>query len=137
MSRPIADAHCLIVADGDVLIRNALAEYLRHCGYKVIEAASSDEVMTALDLGSAKVDAILADASLPGRFNAFELRLQVKKRLPTVEIVLAGNVNSAAKAAGELCDEGPHLKRPYEAEMVVAHINRLLAASRRQDRPEN
>lgn len=124
------DTQCLIVADGDVLIRNALAEYLRHCGYKVIEAANSDEVMTALDLGSAKVDAVLADASLPGGINAFELRLRVAKRFPGTATVLAGSTDAAAKAAGQLCDEGPHLKRPYEAEKVVSHIRRLLAAAR-------
>ena len=137
MSKRLEDAQCLIVADGDVLIRSALAEYLRHCGYKVIEAASSDEVMTAVYMGSATVDGILADAGLPGRMNAFALRLEVKNRLPAVPVVLAGNVNAAAKAAGELCDQGPHLKRPYEAEKVVAHIKRLLAASRRQSATRN
>jgi len=58
------------------------------------------------------------------------------KRLPAVAVVLAGNVDAAAKAAGKLCDEGPHLKRPYEAKKVVAHIMRLLAASRRQGASE-
>jgi hypothetical protein len=58
------------------------------------------------------------------------------KRLPAVAVVLVGNVDAAAKAAGELCDEGPHLKPPYEAKKVVAHIKWLLAASRRQVAPE-
>jgi CheY-like chemotaxis protein len=123
---------CLIVADGDVLIRNALAEYLRHCGYKVIEAASSDEVMTALRLGAADVDAVLADAELTGASNAFELRIQLREEFPAVMVVLAGSIDAAAKAAGQLCDEGPHLRRPYEPEKVVSHIKRLLAAVRRQ-----
>lgn len=124
-------AHCLIVADGDVLVRNALAEYLRHCGYKVIEAANADEVMAALDLGSMKIDAVLADAELAGSVNAFELRIRIGKHLPHVTVVLAGSTDTAAKAAGEFCNEGPHLQRPYEPEKVVTHIKRLLAAARR------
>lgn len=131
MADEFADAKCLIVADADVLIRNALAEYLRHCGYKVFEAATSDEVIIALEEGAMKIDALLADAELSGRFNAFKLRLWVRDHHPDVEVVLAGSVDSAAKAAGQLCDEGPHLQRPYDAESVAAHIKRLLAATRR------
>src|SRR3546814_8800832 len=74
MSDEFPDPHCLIFADGDVLIRNTLAEYVRNCGYKVFEAATSDEVMLALEEGTVKIDALLADAELSGGFNAFELR---------------------------------------------------------------
>jgi DNA-binding response OmpR family regulator len=131
MAEELPDPQCLIVADADVLIRNALAEYLRHCGYKVFEAATSDEVIIALEEGAVEIDALLADAQLSGNFNAFELRIWVRDRYPDVEIVLVGNIDSAAKAAGYLCDEGPHLRRPYDPESVAAHIKRLLAATRR------
>jgi DNA-binding response OmpR family regulator len=59
MADELPDPQCLIVADADVLIRNGLAEYLRHCGYKVFEAATSDEVITALEEGAAKIDALM------------------------------------------------------------------------------
>ncbi|MBW8296389.1 response regulator [Sphingopyxis sp.] len=134
MENGLANAQCLIVADGDVLIRNALAEYLRHCGYKVIEAASSDEVFTALRRGTADVDAVLADAELRGSVNAFELPIRLREEFPAILVVLAGGVDAAAKAAGQLCDDGPHLRRPYEPEKVVSHIKRLLAAAKRQAR---
>jgi len=113
------------------LIRNGLAEYLRHCGYKVFEAATSDEVIIALEEGATGFQAMLVDAELSGELNAFELRMWVKKHYPDVDIILAGNVDRAAKAAGHLCDDGPHLQRPYDPESVVAHIKRLLAATRR------
>ena len=132
MAEEFPDPQCLIVADADVLIRNALAEYLRHCGYKVFEAATSDEVVIALEEGSLEIDALLSDAELPGRYNAFELRIWIKDQYPDVDVVLAGNIDSAAGAAGQLCDDGPHLRRPYDPESVAAHIKRLLAATRRQ-----
>jgi DNA-binding NtrC family response regulator len=132
MAEEFANPQCLIVADADVLIRNGLAEYLRHCGYKVIEAATSDEVIIALEEGALEIDALLADAELAGHHNAFELRIWVKDHYPGVDVVLAGNIDSAARAAGQLCDDGPHLRRPYDPESVAAHIKRLLAATRRQ-----
>ena len=128
MPEPTAEPHCLIIADGEVLIRSAISEYLRHCGYKVIEAANSDEVVTVIKEKSTGIRAILGDADLGGTMNAFELRLWLKKQHPEVHMVLAGNVDMAAKAAGELCDKGPHLKRPYDPQAVSAHIKRLLAA---------
>src|SRR3546814_6042911 len=81
MADEFPDPHCLIVADGDVLIRNTLAEYVRNCGYKVFEAATSDEVMLALEEGTVKIDALLADAELSGGFNAFELRIWVRDNI--------------------------------------------------------
>jgi DNA-binding response OmpR family regulator len=131
MAEELSDPPCLIVADPDVLIRNGLAEYLRHCGYKVFEAATSDEVIIALEEGATSFQAMLVDAELLGELNAFELRMWVKEHYPDVDIILAGNVDRAAKAAGHLCDDGPHLQRPYDPESVVAHIKRLLAATRR------
>jgi len=119
---------CLIVADGEVIVRSALAEYLRHCGYKVFEAATSDEVVTILEGSTSKIDAILADADISGAMNAFQLRVWAREH-HAIQMVLAGNIDTAARAAGELCDAGPHLKRPYDPEAVAQHIKRLLASA--------
>jgi DNA-binding response OmpR family regulator len=127
MPERTSEPHCLIVADGEVLIRNALAAYLRDCGYKVIEAASSDEVVAVLEDGAATPHLILSDAVLGGTINAFELRLWVRERFPDVHIVLAGSVDAAAKAAGQICEEGGSLPKPYDPQAVVQHIKRLLA----------
>lgn len=124
-------SHCIVVADSEVLIRDTIAEYLRGCGYKVIEAASSDEVVTILEHSSIEIRVVMADAELGGVMNAFQLRMWLRDHAPKVDMVLAGNVDAAAKAAGELCDDGPHLKRPYDTQAVVAHIKRLLAAANR------
>ena len=132
MSETKRPAHSIIVADRDVLIRGALADYLRHCGYRVIEAATCEEVVTVLEQDSASIQSVLADAELEGGQNAFELRLWVKQHHPHVTMMLAGNIDKAADAAGHLCDEGPHLKRPYDPQAVVEHIKRLIAAARSQ-----
>jgi hypothetical protein len=45
-----------------------------------------------------------------------------------VDIVLAGTPESAAHAAGELCEQGPHLMKPYEPKVVLDRLKGLLAA---------
>ena len=51
-----------------------------------------------------------------------EILLGGREDLIGLEIVLAGNVSAAAKAAGDLCDDGPHLKRPYDPQAVLNHL---------------
>jgi DNA-binding NtrC family response regulator len=121
----------IIIADSEVIIRNVLSDYLRQCGYKVIDAASSDEVVEILVDRATSISAILSDSDLGGSMNAFSLRFWVREKRPDIEFVLAGNVDAAAKAAGELCDVGPYLKRPYDPQLVLAHIKQLLAAARK------
>jgi CheY-like chemotaxis protein len=131
MEQSAAKTTCIIVADSEVIVRNVISDYLRHCGYKVIDAANSDEVVEILDGASAVISVILSDVDLPGSMNAFALRMLIRQRDPDIHFILTGNVAVAAKAAGELCDDGPHLARPYDPQAVVAHIMRLLATARR------
>jgi CheY-like chemotaxis protein len=38
----------ILVVEDDVLVRMPISQYLRDCGYKIIEAANADEAMTVL-----------------------------------------------------------------------------------------
>ena len=46
-TKPLA-IETVLVLDGDVLVRMPIAQYLRDCGYRVLEATSVDEAMTIL-----------------------------------------------------------------------------------------
>ena len=110
----------VLVADGEVLVRHALADYLRRCGYEVIEAASSDEALTVLAV------------TIGGSLSGFALAAWARASRPGLQVLLAGNVEKAADAAAGLCDEGPALARPYDPQLVVDRIKRLLAARDRR-----
>jgi hypothetical protein len=40
-------------------------------------------------------------------------------------MILAGTVEKAAREAGNLCEEGPHLTEPYEPSQVIDWIKKL------------
>ncbi|MBY0558476.1 MAG: response regulator [Hyphomicrobium sp.] len=103
-----------------------IATYLRDCGYRVIEAASSDEALLVLQHHSS-VDVLFSDVDVPGAIDAFGLSQWARKNRPEIKVVLAGSPKTAAKAAGKLCEEGPHLAKPYEPDAVEDYIRRLLA----------
>ncbi len=52
----------IMVIDADVLVRHVLAEYLRTCGYRVIEAASTDEAAAFMYEAGLTLEAVITDA---------------------------------------------------------------------------
>lgn len=121
----------VLVADGEVLVRIAIADYLRDCGYRVIETASSDEAMTVLGTADIAVDAMLCDAELSGSVSGFTLARWTRQNHPAVNVILVGSPTAAADAAGDLCDDGPTLARPYDPQLVSDRIRRFIAERNR------
>ena len=126
MDQPSASS--VLIVDGDVLSRHALADYLRHCGYVVVEAAHTDEALIALGDPALKVDVILCDVGAVGTRSAFELASWVRQNRPELEVRLAGTTANAADEAADLCETGPHLSRPYDPQSVMDYISRLRAS---------
>ncbi len=118
----------ILIVDGDIISRHAIADYLRHCGYAVVEAANTDEAFVALREPTLSIDVILCDVSALGSRNGFELATWVRSNRPELEVRLAAGSDVAAQTAAELCESGPHLARPYEPEAVMDYIKRLRAA---------
>ncbi len=114
----------LIVAD-EVLIRAALSTYLRDCGYRVIEAMSGDEAVAILKDQKVHVDIVFSDVQMEGRMDGFALAHWVRENRPGLQVVLAGTVAQSVKVAGDLCEQGPHLARPYEPQQVLEWIKKL------------
>jgi CheY-like chemotaxis protein len=106
----------------DVVVRLALADYLRECGYLVVEVASAEEAVTILEDGP-NIDVVLAEIALP-QMSGFELARLVRERYPAIGVILTSNPAAAADKAAELCDEGP-LEKPYDPEEVVRRIRQM------------
>jgi len=117
----------VLIAEDAVLVRMAIAAYLRDCGYRVVEAASSDEALLVLQHSAQPIDVLFCGVHVTGALDAFTLSQWTRKNRPQIKVILAGAPKSAAAAAGKLCEEGPHLAKPYEPHVVEDYIRRLLA----------
>ena len=118
----------VLVIDRDILSRHAISDYLRNCGYVVVEASNTDEGILALEEASLGIDVILCDIAAIGARSGFELAQWVRESRPNLEVRLAGSLDGAARTAADLCEVGPHLRRPYEPQAVVDYIKQLRAA---------
>jgi DNA-binding response OmpR family regulator len=119
----------VLVVEDDVLTRAILAEYLRHCGYRVFEAADSDEAARVVEHPDWRVDVILSAVEIRGSMDGFALSRWIRDSHPHVDVILAGSPRRAADAAGDLCENGPDLQKPYEPSQVVERIRRLRGTS--------
>lgn len=121
------DLRHILIVDGDIISRHAIAEYLRHCGYSVIEASNTDEAYAVLAEATVSTDIVLLAVTEVDTRQGFELAKWISANRSDLILKFAGGVESTVRTAAELCDNGPHLKRPYEPEMVVDYIKRMRA----------
>jgi CheY-like chemotaxis protein len=117
----------VLVVEDEVLLRLVIAQYLRDCGYKVIEAAHADEAIVVLNEPNLTIDVLFSDIEMPGTMDGFGLAQWTRSNRAGVDIILAGSVPRAVNAAANLCEEGT-LPKPYEPQSVHDRIRRLLAA---------
>ena len=117
----------ILVVEDEILVRSTIAEYLRSCGYRVIEAVNADEAMEVIRHLEIKLDIVFSDIEMPGTMDGFALASWIRKHRPELDVILAGSVRRAADSAKKLCEDGP-LPKPYQAEAVVRRIRRLMAA---------
>lgn len=125
----------ILIVESDILIRHPLAEYLRECGYKVFEAAGVTEARKLLSDGKFRFDILLADVDADNEL-AFGLAQWIRNEYPDIDVILAGTVEKAAQKAGNLCEEGPAVTKPYEHQLVLSRIKQSLAARGRASKPE-
>lgn len=116
----------VLVVEDEVLIRLTIADYLRDCGYRVIETASADEAMTVLQESGRPVNIIFSDVEMPGSIDGFGLSKWARQNRPGLPVVLVGSPAGAVNAAADLCEEGPLLSKPYEPQQLLDQIRRLL-----------
>lgn len=124
---------CLLLVEEDIAARTPLAQYLRECGFQVLEAADAGEARRILGDPAINVDVILADAEGVGE-SGFAFAAWVRANHPRIDVTLAGTVTKAAEKAGEICAEGPALTKPFDHQLVLREIRRLLAARDRRQR---
>lgn len=125
------DPEVILVVEDEILIRMVIADYLRDCGYKVIEAGSGDEALVLLQKKDISIDIVFSDIEMPGETDGFALSQWLRQHRPETQVLLAGSPAKAAEAAEDLCDDGT-LPKPYDHKVALDRIRRLLASRKKE-----
>src|ERR1700677_4253066 len=115
----------VILVEGDIIVRHPLAEYLRECVFAVFEAANGEQARRALKSSGLDIEVVLADMTTTG--SGFALRQWIRTENLAVEVLLAGSIQKAVEHAGQLCEEGPGVAKPYDHLLVLDQIRQAVA----------
>lgn len=133
MNMPDVERQTILLAEGEVIVRLAIGEYLRGCGQRVVEAADAVEAKAVLQSGL-EVHIVMSDAQLAGEENGFGLARWVRRYRPDVEVILTSTITGKAQAAAEFCAKSPS-RAPYDSSGLAARIRTMMAERKRRTRP--
>jgi two-component system, response regulator PdtaR len=81
-------AHALLLVDGQIRTRAALAEVLRASACQVFEAATADEALALLN-SRLEIDAVVVQAQVSGSMDGLALADWVRKTRPALRVLVA------------------------------------------------
>jgi len=122
---------CVLILETDILVRMSVAQYLRECGYTVIEGVQASDFNTLIESGR-ELHIVLADINLFGDVTGFELSRSIRQTHPNIDVILTSGVAGAAEQAHGLCEDGP-IRKPYHPKDLEARI-RILIEKRRNSK---
>jgi CheY-like chemotaxis protein len=117
----------VLVVEDEILIRWVIAEHLRECGYRVIEAGNGDEAIDVLRRTALAIDVVFSDVRMPGSIDGFALAQWVRRQRPGIKVVLTSGLAKAVDAAQALCIDVSVVVKPYSPTDLEQQIRRLLA----------
>lgn len=122
----------ILVVEQDILVRHPLSQYLRSCGYHVIEVTGHDEARKAFARPGLQVHVVLISTQSADE-NGFVLASWIRSRTPQVEVVLGGTLARSLQMAGDLCDEEHAPRKAADYRPVLESIRLQLAKRPKTD----
>src|SRR6516164_6236020 len=87
----------VLVVEDEILIRAAVAEYLRISGYTVVEAADATEAIAVFVSGE-PIDVVICDVNMPGTMDGLGLARWIKRHHRTLPVLLTSGRRIALSA---------------------------------------
>lgn len=124
----------VLLVEADIIVRFAIADYLRGCAITVLEAATAQEARQIL-LAGPPVDVLMSDAQLAGEENGFALAQWVRRHRADTEVILTSSIINKAQAASEFCARYPDQPAGSDANGLATRIHTMMAERKRRLRP--
>ena len=114
----------ILVVDDEPMIRMAVTDHLKDCGFLVIEACNAEEAIEVLE-AVPDIALVFSDVRMPGSLNGIGLVQWLSQYRAGIPVILATGDMGKAYAASELC--GAHFfPKPYSLDAVGQKVQELL-----------
>jgi CheY-like chemotaxis protein len=116
----------VLVVEDETMVRMPIAEYLRDCGYNVVEASDASEAIAAMDADDA-VSLVFTDIRMPGTMDGFGLAEWFRSHYPNVPVLLTSGYNGGRSLPAASVPGTRFIEKPYSQTQVARRIAALLA----------
>lgn len=108
-----------LLVDDEDLVRASTADMLSELGYRVVEVASAEAALRALD-GGLRVDLVVTDHLMPG-MTGVDLAYAIRERRPGMPVLLVSGFAESEGVAPDL----PRLTKPFRQSDLAASLAAL------------
>jgi DNA-binding NtrC family response regulator len=119
-------SYTVLVVEDETMVRMPIAEYLRDCGYNVLEAGDASEAIAAMD-AEEHVSVVFSDIRMPGKMDGFGLADWLQSHHPDVPVLLTSGYGGRASIPSAISG-GRFIEKPYSQTQVERRIAALLDA---------
>lgn len=117
--------YTVLVVEDDMMVRMPIAEYLRDCGYTVLEAGDAAEaIATVHAVGT--ISLVFSDVRMPGSMDGFGLARWLRKHYPEIPVLLTSGYNSSRSLSVDVAPGVKLIEKPYSQAHVARRIRDLL-----------
>jgi len=102
---------CVLLVEDDAEVAALVEQMLRGIGYDVVHASSATAALGAL-ANDRRIDLVFSDIMMPGGTNGITLAKQIRRRRPTLPVLLTSGVSEAVRGEAEALGI-PILRKPY------------------------
>jgi CheY-like chemotaxis protein len=122
-----SNMHTILVVEDELMVRMPIVEYLRDCGYHVVEASDATEAIAATD-AEGSVSVVFSDIRMPGKMDGFGLAEWFRSHHPEVPVLLTSGYNGARSLGSNAVSVSRFIEKPYSQTQVARRIAALLHA---------
>jgi CheY-like chemotaxis protein len=119
------DLYTVLVVEDELMVRMPIAEYLRDCGYNVLEAANASEAIATVD-AEGPVSLVFSDIRMPGKMDGVGLAEWFQSHHPKVPVLLTSGYNGGRVVSDMLAPRNRFIEKPYSQTQVARRIAALL-----------
>jgi PAS domain S-box-containing protein len=127
VATPVIGQETILLVDDEDALREAAAEYLESCGYKVLKAANGKDAIDILEAYQGRIDAVISDVVMP-KVNGRALMDHVRRVRPdSAMLVISGYADDAVVRNGIFLETASFMQKPFTLQALSAKVRELIA----------
>jgi CheY-like chemotaxis protein len=126
VARDNARAAMVLVVEDEILIRAAVAEYLRRLRYMVVEAADAAEAIAVFASGEL-IDVVICDVDMPGTMDGLGLARWINRHHAALPVLLTSGRRIALSAGMNTANS--FIAKPYRLAELAKRLKSMLIST--------